>query len=153
MYCCFWRKCIYAFRAAMTRFVIAKIEDVSEGEKIRVLAGKRALVLVQLDGAFYALADRCPHAGASLANGRISGIVESDGPGDYQLCRQGEMIKCPWHGWEFDIKTGQSWSDPQSTRARSFTTKTVSGTNLVKGPYVAETIPVSVEGDYVVVDI
>ena len=51
------------------------------GARLRVEIGKRAFCLFNLDGQFYALADRCPHEGASLSAGSIAGIVESDGPG------------------------------------------------------------------------
>jgi nitrite reductase/ring-hydroxylating ferredoxin subunit len=136
----------------MTRHVVARAADLPPGGKLLVTAGRRALCLFNLGGAFFALADRCPHAGGSLAEGRISGIVMSDGPGDYRLARAGEMVKCPFHGWEFDIRTGQSWCDPKSTRARAFATETVTGSELLKGPYVAESFPVNVEGAYVVVE-
>jgi 3-phenylpropionate/trans-cinnamate dioxygenase ferredoxin subunit len=68
------------------------------------------------------------------------------------MCRENEMLKCPWHGWEYDVRTGQSWSDPKSTRTRAYAVEAVAGEELVKGPYVADTVPVEVEGNYVVVD-
>lgn len=136
----------------MTKHVVARKSDLPEGSKMRVMAGRRALCLVNSGGEFFAVSDRCPHGGASLAGGIMSGIVESDGPGNYRLCRRGEMIKCPWHGWEFDVRTGQSWSDPADTKVRAYETETVEGTDLVRGPYVAETVEVTVDGDYIVVD-
>ena len=76
--------------------------------------------------------------------------MESDGPGDYRLARHGELVKCPWHGWEFDIRTGQSWSDPERTRTRTYPVSVEKG-DRIEGPYVAETFPVSVEEEYVVI--
>jgi 3-phenylpropionate/trans-cinnamate dioxygenase ferredoxin subunit len=64
-----------------------------------------------------------------------------------------EFIRCPWHGWEFDIRTGQSWCDPKSMKARNFKVQVEPGTELVKGPYVAETFAVTVEDDYLVIDL
>ena len=77
----------------------------------------------------------------------------SDRPGDYKLVRKGEFLRCPWHGWEFDIRTGQSWCDPKTTRVRAYDASVEKGAELVKGPYVAETFKVSVEQNYVVVEI
>ena len=74
-------------------------------------------------------------------------------PGHYRLARHQEFLRCPWHGWEFDIRTGQSWCDPHSTRARQFAVTIESGAELVKGPYVAETFTVSVEEDYLVIEL
>ncbi len=137
----------------MTRHVVARVDDFPDRAIRRVEVAGKALCLMRRGEAFFALADRCPHGGAPLSGGRFTGTVESDGPGSYRMCRMDEMLKCPWHGWEFDIRTGQSWSDPGSTRTRAFATENVEGQELVKGPYVAETVPVSVDGRYVVVDL
>ena len=74
-------------------------------------------------------------------------------PGEYRLERHGEMLRCPWHGWEFDIKTGQSWCHPESVKARTYAVEVVPGEALAKGPFVAETVPVAVEQNYVVVEL
>ena len=55
------------------------------------------------------------------------------------------MLRCPWHGWEFDIKTGQSWCHPESVKARTYKVEVVPGEALAKGPFVAETVQVTVE--------
>ena len=106
-----------------------------------------------LKGEFYALSETCPHKGGSLAKGIITGLVESDGPGDYQHKRAGEIVRCPWHQWEFDIKTGRSYCDPRRMRLMKYDVKVEPGATLVEGPYVAETFKVDVEGDYVVVEV
>ncbi len=137
----------------MTRHVIGEVSDFAEREVRRVEVAGKGLCLVRVGEDFFALADRCPHGGARLSSGRLSGEVVSDGPGHYRVCRMNEMLKCPWHGWEYDLRTGQSWSDPQSTRTRAFAAGAVAGGDLVKGPYVAETLPVEVEGTYVVVEL
>jgi nitrite reductase/ring-hydroxylating ferredoxin subunit len=137
----------------MTRFVVAEVDGFADREVRSVEAGGKPIALVRVESEFFALLDRCPHAGAKLSGGRLAHEVQSDGPGDYRICRRDEMLRCPWHGWEYDLRTGQSWSDPKSTRTRSFNTESVAGTELVKGPYVAETIPVKVEGNYVVVEL
>jgi 3-phenylpropionate/trans-cinnamate dioxygenase ferredoxin subunit len=79
-------------------------------------------------------------------------LVEADQPGEYRYTRQGEILRCPWHGWEFDIRTGQSWCDPARIKARAYPVEIAPGQAVVQGPYVAETVPVTVEQDYVVVD-
>ena len=44
------------------------------------------------------------------------------------------MVKCPWHGWEFDIRTGKSWCDPSRVRVRQYPVAVKPGTELVEGP-------------------
>lgn len=136
----------------MTRHVVAEVAGFPDKGIRRVEVAGRELCLIRLGDEFFALMDVCPHGGAKLSGGRLSGMVESDGPGDYRPCRNSEMLKCPWHGWEYDVRTGQSWSDPKSTRTRAYAVEAVSGGELVKGPYVADTVPVEVDGDYVVVE-
>jgi 3-phenylpropionate/trans-cinnamate dioxygenase ferredoxin subunit len=134
------------------KHVVATVADIPPGGRKLVTADGRAIVVFNLAGEFFALSNRCPHRGGSLCQGRQTGLVESDGPGHYRYSRPGEIIRCPWHGWEFDIRTGQSWCDPTRVRARPYTVSVQPGTRLVAGPYVAETVPVSVENDYVVVE-
>ena len=62
-------------------------------------------------------------------------------------------MRCPWHGWEFDIRSGQSWCDPDDLKIRQFKVSVEPGETLVKGPYVAETFAVSVEENYVVIEV
>ena len=63
------------------------------------------------------------------------------------------LLRCPWHGWEFDIRTGQSWCDPDSVWVRRFEVTVQPGEQLARGPYVAETFPVSIEDEYLVVEL
>jgi 3-phenylpropionate/trans-cinnamate dioxygenase ferredoxin subunit len=135
------------------RHVVAKVDEVKPGTSRLVNAAGRNIALFNVNGTFHALADRCPHEAGSLCKGRIIGLAESDEPGKYRLTRIGEFVKCPWHGWEFEIATGQSYCDPTNTRVRTFEAKVEPGASLIKGPYVAETFPVSVEEDYVIVEI
>jgi 3-phenylpropionate/trans-cinnamate dioxygenase ferredoxin subunit len=88
-----------------------------------------------------------------LCEGPLIGLAQSSDPGEIEYTRQGEILRCPWHGWEFDIRTGQSYCDPKRFRTRSYPAHVESGASVVKGPYIAETLAVSVENDYVVVDL
>ncbi|MBO0765791.1 MAG: Rieske (2Fe-2S) protein [Hyphomicrobiaceae bacterium] len=137
----------------MSRRVLAKVSEVKPGAPKIVTAMGRQIGLFNVGGEYFALANRCPHMGAELCKGWIVGLVQSDAPGEYRVTRPGEFLRCPWHGWEFDIKTGQSWCDPKSVKARNFKVQVEPGSELVKGPYVAETFPVTVEEDYLVIDL
>jgi 3-phenylpropionate/trans-cinnamate dioxygenase ferredoxin subunit len=72
--------------------------------------------------------------------------------GVYQRSRVGELLRCAWHGWEFDMRTGQSWFDPKRVKVRTYPVVIEDGETLAKGPYVAETFPVHVEDSYVIVE-
>ncbi len=136
----------------MAKHVVATVSEIAPGGRKLVEVKGRTIVLFNLAGEFFALSNRCPHQGGSLAQGQLTCLVESSAPGEYRTSRHGEIIRCPWHQWEYDIRTGKSWVDPRSVRARSFPVTVEPGARLAEGPYVAETFLVSVEDEYVVVE-
>ena len=135
----------------MSRHVVASVAEIPPGGRKIVTVRGREIGVFNLGGAFFALINRCPHQGAALCRGEILSRLEAPMPGDYRLTRQGEMLRCPWHCWEFDIRTGQSWCDPESMQARTYAVSVEPGESLAKGPFAAETVEVAVEQDYVVV--
>jgi nitrite reductase/ring-hydroxylating ferredoxin subunit len=137
----------------VSRHVVAGVAEVAPGRCKLVTAKGREIGVFNVGGKFYALANRCPHKGGPLCSGRITGLAQSRGPGDYRLVRAGEFLRCPWHGWEFEIATGQSYCDPKTLQARQFEVEVAPGEELVKGPYIAENFPVAIEEDYVVVEL
>ncbi len=136
-----------------TRHIAARVDEIPPGSRKKVAIAGRDIALFNIAGDFFALGDKCPHESGSLCAGRIIGLAEADEPGKYRLSRDGEFVKCSWHGWEFDIRTGQSWCDPANTRVRAYEASIEPGAALIKGPYVAETYAVRVEENYVVIDL
>jgi 3-phenylpropionate/trans-cinnamate dioxygenase ferredoxin subunit len=63
------------------------------------------------------------------------------------------MVRCPWHGWEFDLATGRSYCDPARMKVRTFGVKVCPVAALEEGPYRIEVFPVRVEDAYVVVSL
>jgi 3-phenylpropionate/trans-cinnamate dioxygenase ferredoxin subunit len=147
----------------MTRYIVATVAEIPPGGRKIVEVAGRSIGVFNLGGEFFALRNRCPHQGGPLCAGSLGGLIVSSGPGEYHYSRAGEMLRCPWHGWEFDIRTGQSWFDPARVRVRSYEVSVAGarpgaadpalGASLEPGPYVAETYPVAVERQYVVVDL
>jgi 3-phenylpropionate/trans-cinnamate dioxygenase ferredoxin subunit len=137
----------------MARHVVAASSEIAPGDRKLVDVAGRAIVIFNLGGAFFALANRCPHQAGELHKGKLCGLVRSPEPGVYEYSREGEMIRCPWHSWEFDIRTGKSWCDPARIRTRRYDVKVEHGADLVEGPYVAETFKVAIENDYLVIDV
>jgi len=75
----------------------------------------REVAIVNLDGEFHALDNLCPHEEGPLGEGFV----------------QGETLVCPWHYWEFDVRTGAYLDDP-STCVRRYETRVEDGEVLVK---------------------
>jgi len=138
----------------MARYIVAITTEIPPGGRKIVEVAGRSIGLFNLDGEFFALRNRCPHQGGPLCEGGLAGLVESNAPGDYQYSRPGEMLRCPWHGWEFDLRTGQSWFDPRQVRVRSYPVSVEpDDPGLARGPYIAETYPVTIEAQYLVVEV
>lgn len=131
----------------MAKHVVCPASEIAPGGRRIVEIAGRSIGLFNLDGEFFALRNRCPHQGAELCTGQLGGLVTATAPGCYDVSRPGEMLRCPWHGWEFDVRTGQSWFDPHKVKVRSYPTE------LVKGPYLAESYPVTVERELIVVEL
>ncbi len=137
-------------REKATGYVVASTGQIPDGTRMIVEVRGRSIGIFNVGGTFYALLNRCPHQGAQLCLGLVSPLIESAAPGDVRFDESRHILQCPWHHWEFDIATGQSYCDPQRTRVRRYP---VSVGHLVPGPYSAETIPVTVEDDYVVLQL
>ena len=137
----------------MARHVVAAAGEIPPGGRKLVTVRGRQIGIFNQGGEYFALLNRCPHQGAELCKGTLIGLATSKEPGHFELTRQGEMLKCPWHGWEYDIRTGQSWCDPNDTKVRAYPVTVEPGTSLVKGPYVAETFEVTADEAYVVLEL
>ena len=148
------------------KYVVAAADEIpSGGRKILDVAG-RSIGVFNIEGEYFALRNHCPHQGGALCEGKLWGVLKASAPGAFEYEPRREILACPWHGWEFHVRTGQSWCDPQRLRVRRFDVSIEPGAalltrpdaaapapGLVRGPYVVETYPVSVEGAYLVVDI
>jgi nitrite reductase (NADH) small subunit len=95
---------------------IATVDDCPPGTGLEVVAGDRVVALFNVDGTFYALDGVCPHQGGPLAEGDVTGCI----------------VTCPWHGWQFDVRTGQ---------------------HQLSATIRQPSLPVKLEGDAVLVDL
>jgi len=133
----------------MKEFVVATVDEISIGQcKVMEVQG-RSIGVFNVNGEYFAIRNVCPHQGAPLCKGKIVGLhICQDHIDDVRLVREGEFIRCPWHGWEFDIKTGKSVIDPEKCFVRSYD---VSVGSQPPESTRLETYPTSVREDYVIV--
>src|ERR1700736_3335653 len=136
----------------MARHIVARTSEIPPGGNKVVAVEGRDIVVFHVNGEFFALLNRCPHEGAPLDKAACVARLTSPEPGVYQRSRIGELLRCAWHGWEFDMRTGQSWFDPARVKIRTYPVVIEDGETLAKGPYVAETFPVHIEDSYVIVE-
>ncbi|MEX0865875.1 MAG: Rieske (2Fe-2S) protein, partial [Pirellulales bacterium] len=83
--------------AIVSRWIeVAKVDECPPGTAIERVAGDRIVALYRVGDAFYALDGVCPHQGGPLGKGELSGCI----------------VTCPWHGWQFDVTSGQHQISP-----------------------------------------
>lgn len=93
--------------------------DLRPGERVvRELDGISVGVF-NVAGRFYALHNRCPHRGGALCLGPVTGTALATSEFRYVYGREGEIVRCAWHGWEFEIESGRSLVDSR-IRARTY---------------------------------
>ncbi|MFC4597414.1 Rieske (2Fe-2S) protein [Cohnella hongkongensis] len=97
----------------MTKYFVGKASDLPPGSKQMIEAGGRSVGVYNINGTYHAIRNLCPHQGAPLCSGHTTALVTSSGPGNFSYEREGEIVRCPWHQWEFDIKTGRMVVDPR----------------------------------------
>ena len=144
------------------KVVVGKVSDFANGDRKIIDVNGKSIGVFRFDDRFYAIRNRCPHQFGPLCVGTLAQRAVSDGPGDLRMDDGPPLIACPWHGWEYDLATGQSFMGPGrgAMAALSYEVTVQPGRELaapradgrIPGPYVAETMPVSVEQDYVLVD-
>lgn len=113
--------------------VVCKDEDLKHGE-MRAFTFERKSILIarSRSGEYYALRNVCPHKGPALSLGSIDVSCTSTQPGEYLLESDREVIKCPWHSWEFDMKTGCSLFDPENVRVKTYHVTVEDGTVFIQ---------------------
>ena len=101
----------------MSKHVLGPIEEFPRGEVRIVEVGRRSVGVFHFeDGSLRAVRNSCPHHGAPICTGRWSGTMVPSAPGEYLYGLEGSVLRCPWHGWEFDLNTGKALFDTAKSR-------------------------------------
>jgi nitrite reductase/ring-hydroxylating ferredoxin subunit len=88
---------------------VGAIEDFAVGRPQAFTFGRRSVAVVRLaDSEVQAFTNNCPHQGAPLCYGKVTGTMLPSEPGALQYGLRDQVIRCPLHGWEFHVRTGES---------------------------------------------
>ena len=81
---------------------VAKTSEIPSGTGKAFEVGGKTIAIFNADGTFYAIDNTCKHRGGPLGEGSLSGTA----------------VTCPWHGWEYDVRTGACTMDASITVQR-----------------------------------
>jgi nitrite reductase (NADH) small subunit len=70
---------------------VGKLAELTPGSCRSVEADGMGVAICNVDGTIYAVDNTCPHAGGPLGEGSLDG----------------DLIECPWHGWRYNVRTGE----------------------------------------------
>jgi len=76
----------------------AALAEIPEGSIKEVQVAGQAIALANVAGTVYAISNTCLHRGGPLGEGLL----------------EGKLVTCPWHGWQFDVTTGQAVQNPNA---------------------------------------
>ena len=109
---------------------VAHLSEIPPGGRKLVEVQGRSIGVFNVNGTLVAVLNVCPHEQAPVCRGRVSGTTLPSPPGEFCWGRDGEILACPWHGWEFDLLTGKALADKRR-RLRLYAVTVEDGTIFV----------------------
>ena len=94
--------------AERARVSVCREEELPPGARRIAAVDGIEVGVFNVDGRLVAYRNVCPHMGAPVCAGRIGGTTLPSAPGEYVYGRHGKVLHCPWHGWQFDLETGEA---------------------------------------------
>jgi nitrite reductase (NADH) small subunit len=137
------------------RHIVGIVSELPPGSvRIVEVGNPQGIGVFNVNGTYYALKNVCPHQGGPLCRGPVTGTtrpveIEGEAPG-LQWDREGEIVRCPWHRWEFEIATGRTVFDSRF-RVSTYDVRTAAFAGDV--PPSVETYPVLVVDEYVILEV
>lgn len=114
--------------------IVGSTTELQPGSVTIVDQGRFGIGVINVNGTYHALLNYCPHRGAPLCKGRVTGTtVAGAGQYDVEWTKEGEVLRCPWHGWEFNIASGETLTSP-TRRVKSFPVEVRDGNVILHVP-------------------
>ncbi len=137
-----------------TPHVVCPARELPPGERRLVEIDGRSIGVFNVDGEYYALTNVCPHQRAPLCAGTLTGTTRATSVDDIEWERDGRVLTCPWHGWEFDVTTGETVFNPHRWSVSTYETDVIVNAEAVaagEAQPAIETHPVDIDDGVVVV--
>ena len=106
-----------------TRHVVGAVDELPAGTTRLVEVGGRSIGVFNDQGCLHAVRNVCPHHGAPLCQGGVSGTMRPSAPHVYDWSGDSvdeRILRCPWHGYEFRLSDGRSLAAPDRMAVRTY---------------------------------
>jgi nitrite reductase (NADH) small subunit len=100
-------------RKTSKQFSVCQAADLPPGERRLINVDGKTIGVFNVKGRLYALLNHCPHSGGALCLGPVTGTTLFTDTYEFKYGREGSILRCAWHGWEFEIETGRALIDPK----------------------------------------
>src|SRR5690554_72952 len=90
------------------RYVAGSSAEFPPGSVTLLPVGKFGVGLYNINGKFHALTNYCVHRGGPVCTGPTVSRFTAEKPYEVVVDRPGEFIRCPWHGWDYEIESGEA---------------------------------------------
>jgi nitrite reductase (NADH) small subunit len=102
------------------KYDVGGVDEFPEGSCRILTVGNRSVGVYNVGGSFHAVLNYCPHHGAPVCLGKLSGTMLPSSPGEYEYGLDGSVLRCPWHGWEFDLASGRCLFGVDRARLKTY---------------------------------
>lgn len=96
----------------MGKIRVASIAEIAEGKPVIVAVNGIELGIFLVEDCYFAWRNVCPHAAAPVCFGTVHGTKLPSSVYEYRFGCENQILRCPWHGWEFDLRTGKHLAGP-----------------------------------------
>jgi len=86
---------------------VGTTDELSDGERVVVDVAGVEVAVFKIDGEYHAVLNYCVHQGGPVCEGSLMGTLGVGDDGELNYRGNGQVVSCPWHGWEFDVTTGE----------------------------------------------
>ena len=86
---------------------VGRADELAPGDRLVAEVRGREVAVFNVDGGFHAVVNHCTHQGGPVCEGLLSGTLGVGDDGALRYERTDRVLSCPWHGWEFDVTTGE----------------------------------------------
>jgi nitrite reductase/ring-hydroxylating ferredoxin subunit len=104
----------------VTAHRVAAVADVPSDRPLIVTVGSLELGIYRIGDDIVAWRNHCPHMAAPVCRGQVTGTRLPSARYAYELGLDGRVQQCPWHGWEFDLRTGEHLAAGSTARLRGY---------------------------------